>query len=414
MRVCFLAPELLPNQGGVGTYSVEILRQLSREIDLTVLTPLRHRGGEVFDRARLEEYFDHRITVLPISEAHDTFVYNLAFQRAVRRYFARELPREQFDLVHSQHAHMPDLLVSEGSGFPPTVRTIHTTIEGQRHGIGIARELGGQLESSERWQVALAPVLRTAEWSIFRRRRDSYIAVSEWMRRELEARQIASHRIHVVHCGGDPQRFRPELREPGSLASAPDRRTVLYPGRPTLVKGAGVLARAIPLVLAQFPNVEFVFTGGGADDFLRLAALPPSAADHVRFLGYLPYDDLPRVFASADLAVAPTYYEDFPIRILESLSSGVPVVASDVGGIHEVVVTGQTGTLVPAGDPKALADAVLGLLRDDSYRTRLGANGRQRIVEEFSWQKAGDRTLELYQQIVEGGPRTALSDGVPA
>jgi glycosyltransferase involved in cell wall biosynthesis len=399
MRVCFLAPELLPNQGGVGTYSVEILRQLAGRAEVTVLTPLRQRGPETYDRQRLEEYFGHRVTVLPISEAHDTFVYNLAFQRAVRHYLAGEGRNEKFDLIHSQHAHMPDLFVRSRKGGPATIRTMHTTIEGQRQGIRIARELGGGLESSERWQMALAPVLGVAERSILGRPDDTYIAVSDWMRRELESLDIAPERIEVIHCGGDPDRFRPELREPARLRSSSERRVVLYPGRPTLVKGAGVVARAIPLVLKRFPEAEFVFTGGGSEDFLRIAALSPSTAARVRFLGYLPYDDLPKVFAAADLVIAPTYYEDFPIRILESLSSGVPVVASEVGGIREVVVTGSTGTLVRPGDPNALADAIVDLLADDPRRERLGTNGRQRIVEEFSWQRAGDRTLELYRKI---------------
>ncbi|MGI0151553.1 MAG: glycosyltransferase family 4 protein, partial [Thermoplasmata archaeon] len=232
MRVCFLAPELLPNQGGVGTYSVELLRRLAGRAELTVLTPLRHRGTEVYDRRRLEEYFGHRFTILPISEARDTFVYNLAFQRAVRRYLAREAPGEQFDLIHSQHAHMPDLLAGPGRRRPPTVRTVHTTIRGQRLGIRIARKLGGGLEASERWQVALAPMLSLAEWSVFRRSRDTYIAVSEWMREELRSRGTAADRIRVIHCGADPDRFRPELRQTDRLRSGPDRRVVLYPGRP--------------------------------------------------------------------------------------------------------------------------------------------------------------------------------------
>ncbi len=399
MRVCFLAPELLPNHGGVGTYSVEILRQLAGQVELTVLTPLRRRGTEVYDRPRLEEYFGHRLTILPLSEARDTFLYNLAFQRAVRRYLGREGRREKFDLVHSQHAHMPDLLARRRDRGAPTVRTMHTTIAGQREGIRIARRLGGRLESSERWQVALSPILRTAERSILRRRRDTYIAVSEWMRHELETLGIPPERVRVIHCGGDPERFRPELRQEDRLRSHPDRRTVFYPGRPTLVKGAGVLARALPLVIERFPNAEFVFTGGGAEEFRRLASLSPDLASHVRFLGYLPYDALPKVFAAADLTIAPTYYEDFPIRILESLASGVPVVASKVGGIGEVVVTGKTGTLVPPGDPVALARAIVDLLADADARRRQGLAGRQRIVEEFSWQRAGARTLELYRHL---------------
>jgi glycosyltransferase involved in cell wall biosynthesis len=409
VRVCFLAPELLPNQGGVGTYSVEILRQLAGRVELTVLTPLRVRGDDVYDRRRLEEYFGHRFEVLPVSKARDTFAYNLAFQWAVRRYLTGPARRERFDLVHSQHAHMPDLLVRNGATGPPTVRTVHTTIDGQRDGIRLAQQLGGRPESSERWQLALAPLLDLAERSVLGRQRDTCIAVSEWMARELGERGVDRSRVRVIHCGGDPERFRPDLRRTELLRSTPERRTVLFPGRPTLVKGSEVLARAIPRVLERCPEAEFVFTGGAAGDFLRLAALPPAAAARVRFLGYLPYDDLPRVFASADLVIAPTYYEDFPIRILESLASGVPVVASRVGGIPEVVVPGRTGSLVPPGDPAALADSVARLLSDDDERRRLGEAGRRAIVDEFSWQQAGARTLELYRAVA-GRADGALSD----
>lgn len=399
MRVCFLAPELLPNHGGVGTYSVEVLRQLAGRVDLTVLTPLRREGTEVYDRARLEEYFGHRFEVLPISPARDTFVYNLAFQRAVRRFLGRRAAHGQFDLIHSQHAHMPDLLTRRRGRPPATVRTMHTTILGQRHGIRVAQRLGGHLEASERWQLLLAPILDVAEWSVLERSRDTYIAVSRWMEGELRTRGIAANRVRVIHCGGDPERFRPELRQDDLLRSSPERRVVLFPGRTTLVKGAGVLAQAIPRVLRQFPDAEFVFTGGSAADFLRLATLSPEAAARVRFLGYLPYDALPKVFASADLVVAPTYYEDFPIRILESLAAGVPVVATNVGGIPEVVLPGRTGALVPPGDSNQLADSIAALLADDAGRRRLGAAGRRAIVEEFSWQRAGEETLRLYRAL---------------
>lgn len=399
MRVCFLAPELLPNQGGVGTYSVELLREMAGKVDLTVLTPLRTRASDVYDRARLEEYFGHRITVLPISEARDTFLYNVAFQRAVRHTVPRLLREERFDLIHSQHAHMPDLLLGGSPRMPPTVRTMHTTIDGQRQGIRIARRLQGGLEPSERYQILLAPVLQTAEWMVLHRPRDTYIGVSEWMRGELVQRGLAPERIHVIHCGGDPSRFGPERRDPHLLRSTPERRVVLFPGRPTLVKGSAVLAQALPQVLHGFPSAEFVFTGGGAEEFLRLVPLSHELRSHIRFLGYVPFDALPRIYASADLVIAPTYYENFPIRILEALASGIPVVASSVGGIPEIVRTGSTGTIVPPGDPARLAAAIVDLLRDDALRARLGQEGRRLILERFSWSHAAARTLELYRRI---------------
>jgi len=372
---------------------------MAGRIDLTVLTPLRTRGPDTYDRARLEEYFGHRITVLPISEARDTFLYNVAFQRAVRRAVPALLRGEKFDLIHSQHAHMPDLLLGDGSRLPPTVRTIHTTIDGQRHGIQIARKLRGGLEPSERYQLVLAPVLQTAEWMVLHRPRDTYIAVSEWMRDELVHRGISAARVQVIPCGGDPSRFGPERRDPHLLRSRPDRRVVLFPGRPTIVKGSAVLARALPRILEGFPAAEFVFTGGGAEEFLQLVPLSGQLRSHIRFLGYVPFGDLPRIYASSDLVIAPTYYENFPIRILEALASGVPVVASAVGGIPAAVRPGSTGTLVPPGDPDRLAAAVVELLRDDALRAKMGQEGRRLIVDRFSWARAASETLELYHRV---------------
>ncbi len=402
MRVCFLAPELLPNQGGVGTYAVELLLKMAGRMEFTVLAPRRVRGTEVYDEDRLERYFGHGVRVRTISEARDTFVYNQAFQRAVRREVRRLVRTEGFDVLHSHHAHMPDLLLGSSRAIPPTVRTIHTTIEGQREGIRIARELGGGMESSERWQIALAPLLQTAEFTVLHRPRDTYIAVSGWMKKHLTERGLSAERIHVIHCGCDPVRFRPDLKDPTTLNAGPDARVVLFPGRPTIVKGSAVLARALPEVVRRVPEALFVFTGGGSEEFLRLVPLPPEVRARIRFLGYVPFDDLPKIFASADLVVAPTYYENFPIRILEAMASGAPVVASDVAGIPEVVRPGETGALVPPGDSGRLAGALVELLRDDAQRRRLGAGARALVAERFTWQQAADATLELYRAVAEG------------
>jgi glycosyltransferase involved in cell wall biosynthesis len=399
-RVCFLAPELLPNQGGVGTYCIELLRGLAGRVDLTVLTPVRAKGTTVYDRATIEEYFDHRFEVATISTADDTFLYNVAFQRAVRRYLNDRSRRGRFDIVHAQHAHMPDLLWDAGRHGGRTVRTVHSTIEGQREGIQIARSLGGGLQDSERWQLALSPILQVAEWTVLQRPRDTYIAVSEWNRGQLMERGIVPERIRTIHCGGDPARFSPALRDSAREGVDPSTLTVLFPGRPTLVKGSGVVARALPEILRRVPRARFVFTGGGAEEFLSLVDLTPELRQRVDFKGYVPYDSLPKIYAGSDLVIAPTYYDSFPIRILEALSSGVPVVASSVGGIPESVRPGETGRLIPSGDSGALTEAVVDLLEDDAGRRRMGANGRRLVEEQFSWQRAADSTRQLYSDLV--------------
>lgn len=410
MKVCFLAPELLPNRGGVGTYSVGILRELSREIDVLVVAPQRWEGQESYGAREIEAYFDHRLRAEVISEARDSFVYNARFQWALLRDFPGLERRERFDVVHSHHAHMPDVLSGVLNRRPPTVRTVHTTIEGQRLGIREADRLGGTHDTPDNWQIALAPFLALAERSVLGRRDDHYVAVSGWSRDVLVERGIAPNRIQVAHCGVDPSRFRPDLREPGLLTKAPDERVVLFPSRLTLIRGSGVLAQAIPKVLRAVPGARFAITGVRQEEAENALPLPPAARDRVRFLGHQPYDRLPTIFASSDLVVVPTFYDNFPIRILESLGSGVPVVATPVGGIPEVVLPERTGLLVPAGSADALAEAVVRLLKDDGLRTRLGREGRALVTERFTWKHSAERTLRAYRAAAEGLP---LGDGAP-
>jgi glycosyltransferase involved in cell wall biosynthesis len=117
----------------------------------------------------------------------------------------------------------------------------------------------------------------------------------------------------------------------------------------------------------------------------------------VRLLGHLPYDKLPELFASCDIAVVPTYYDNLPIRLLESLASGVPVVASDVGGIGEVVIPDRTGLLIEAGSSEQLAKAVNRLLDDESLRTAMSKAGRELVSTQYTWAQTAAATVRAYE-----------------
>ena len=403
MKVCFLAPELLPNRGGVGSYSIGLIRELSKRLEVVVVSPRRWEGSETYGAPEIEAYFDHKVRAMVISESRDNFVYNARFQMALVREFPALERAERFDLVHSQHAHMPDLLSGALNPKPPTVRTVHSTIEGQRDGIREADLQGGGRETADQWQVALGPFLAGAERSVLGRRGDQYIAVSDWTRGQLMDLGIASDRIRVAHCGVDPSQFRPDLREPELLKTNGARHVVLFPSRLTLIRGSAVLAKAIPAIVSAVPDTVFVITGRKMDDFRRVLPLPLEFQKHVRFLGHQPYDRLPVIYSSSDVVVVPTFYDNFPIRVLEALSSGIPVVASPVGGIPEVVLSETTGLLVPTGSAPALAEAVIRLLRDEDLRDRLGRQGRTLVAEKFTWRQAADRTFEVYQAAASAG-----------
>ena len=400
MKVCLLAPEFLPNHGGIGVYCSELVRTLRDRVEFTVLTLQRHEGGRTMTQDELEAYFDHRVEVRTLSEARDNFLFNAGFQVAVLRKLRRLLPTGSFDLIHSQHAHMPDLWSGMVHHTPPTVRTIHTTIDGQRDAIRVAQRAGAYLEPSERWQVALEPGLRLAEWLTLSRAGYT-ITVSDWMRQKLLARGFEPDRVTVTSPGVDTTRFRPPDGPRRELGSRPGVPIVLYSGRPTAVKGAAILARAIPRVLAEVPDAEFVFTGARREDFLPLLAAEPAAMRQVHFLGFLDFGELPAAYGGADVAVVPTAYENLPIRLLETMACGVPPVATAVCGIPEAVQSGTNGLLVPWGSAEALSEAIVRLLQDESTRRRMGRAARQTMQERYSWPRVAEVTLATYRRALD-------------
>jgi len=163
--------------------------------------------------------------------------------------------------------------------------------------------------------------------------------------------------------------------EVGEEAEPPE---VLYAGRLSTEKGVLELveaARGLPLVVA----------GDGP-----LRPQVPGA------LGFVPHGELKRLYARAAVVACPSRREGFGVACLEAMAYGRPVVATGVGGLRDLVVDGETGIVVPPRDPAALRDALERLLGDRGLRHRLGAAGRERARERFSWDEVTDATLTAY------------------
>jgi glycosyltransferase involved in cell wall biosynthesis len=164
-------------------------------------------------------------------------------------------------------------------------------------------------------------------------------------------------------------------------------------------KRIDVLIASVPRIRTRYPDVEFQIVGDGRcrEQLMKLATAL-GVLPQVRFMGHR--DDVPAILSESDLFVLPSESEASPNVILEAMAAGLPVVASNVGGIPELVTDGVTGSLVPPADSDALAAALLDLLDHPGRATAFGQAGRARIEQEHSF----DRTVVQFETLYLSGP----------
>ncbi|MET0147477.1 MAG: glycogen synthase [Ilumatobacteraceae bacterium] len=240
---------------------------------------------------------------------------------------------------------------------------------------------------------------------------DAIIAVSAGSKLDVLAAypQLDPQRIHVVHNGIDVELYRQvdATAVVDRLGIDPTRPMVVFVGRITRQKGVPHLLRAA----LDFDPVAQVVLLAGAADTPELADETAAAVGRLRaardgvvwITDMVSRDDVIEVLSHATVFVCPSIYEPLGIVNLEAMACSTAVVASDVGGIPEVVVDGETGRLVhyDAADPAAfeagLAAAVNELVRDPALAEKMGVAGRARAVAEFGWETAARRTVEIYE-----------------
>lgn len=213
---------------------------------------------------------------------------------------------------------------------------------------------------------------------------------------------IPETRIHVVPHALLPPRHADEegssmLRRRFGLD--PNMLYVCCVGRLAVEKGIRYFVESIPLVSARVTNVGFLVVGNGPlRDELEQQVRELGLTTRVHFLGAR--SDVPLLLKAVDVVVIPSLAESFALVALEAMRAGRPVVATDVGGIPEVVRNGQTGVLVPPSSGNAIANAVSWLLTDADVRQRLGSHGRQVADTEYSPARVAEQMLEVYRKAI--------------
>lgn len=249
-----------------------------------------------------------------------------------------------------------------------------------------------------------------------RSRCNHWVAVSEFVRRAMEEDGYPPDRITLVRNGVDAVQYHPlgakQRAEMRQLMNAPhDALLIGAAGALRQLKGHDVLLRAMPEIVRREPRAMlYLFGTGPAEQDLRDLVARLGLGGHVRLVGELSAL-LPRVLASMDVVAHPSRAESFGLVVGEAQACGVPVVASRVGGIPEILRDGETGLLVPPEDPAALAQALGKMLGDEDARTAMGCAARQFVVGEREIGDTAWQYVQLWRRLLDGTGRET-SDGV--
>jgi phosphatidylinositol alpha-mannosyltransferase len=342
-------------------------------LDIAVLAP----GDESEERA---DYVTIAGRSIPVP--YNGSVARVSFGPRSASRVRRWIREGEFDVLHVHSPVTPSLgMMACWSAIGPIVATFHAAIDGR-----------SRMMSSGAWilQATLEKVR-------------ARIAVSEEARRTV-VEHLGGDAV-LVPNGVDVQRFasagsRPEWSGPGSIA---------FLGRvDESRKGLEVLLAALPAIAAECPDARLLVAGPGETDALQ--HLPSDIGRRVHMLGRVTEKEKAELLSSVDLYVAPHIGgESFGIVLLEAMSAGSPVLASDLAAFQDVLDGGRCGELFATGDPAALARAATALLRDPDRRASLSAAGLAR-AREYDWTRVARQVCAVYDTVAGHGEKVREDD----
>ena len=380
LRVALLTREYPPEvYGGAGVHVTYLARELAPLVDLTV-----HCQGADRPDAVAHRPWD---LLADANQALQVISTDLSMAAAV----GPGMNSAQLLHSHTWYANLAGHLAAMLYDIPH-VMTMHS-LEALRP--WKAEQLGGGYTVSS-WCERVAAASAAA-----------VVAVSDGMRADIMAAypEIPAERIRVIRNGIDTAEYRPDpntdvLERYGIDLARP---YVIFVGRITRQKGVPVLLRAASGLI---PEAQLVLLAGAADTQEQLAEVT-ELVDGLRATRsgvfwipeMLPKHDVIQLLTHATVFAIPSIYEPLGIVNLEAMACGTAVVGSRTGGIPEVVADGETGLLVPAGEPEPLAAALNTLLSDPDRAATMGQAGRKRTVAEFGWPAIAAQTADLYAEL---------------
>ncbi len=370
--------------GGAENLLLTVARNIDRDrFNLTVCC--LDGEGRVAEKIRQEGF-----RVVCLGGARRRHLYRKVFG------LMKILRQEEIDIVHT-HLYQADLwgrLIALLAGVPVVCRTEH-----------------GDVSSFKNKPF----YFRAAEYSGFNSMLDrlgaGVIFISDAQKRAFEKHGRNTGEHFLIHNGIDTDKFSDgrERKHTGAGMKYAENSVVIgvIARLSSSRKGQNYLLPAMRKILNRYPQTRLQVIGDGEDEGgLKYLAKCLKLDRNISFLGMR--DDIPELLEGMDILVQPSITEPLGLSILEGMYSGLPVVATDVGGIPEIVRHGETGFLVPPKDPDALADSIMKLIRDRDMAREMGKKGRETVMNGFTGKVYSKKLEKLYTSLLGGKNRRRI------
>jgi len=392
MRILVISWEYPPYVvGGMGRHVSELVPALGRlhvagePLYIDVVTT-RYAGGKSVEKPS-ERVTVYRVDAMPISP-RDHYNSVIAGNMTLVAQARKLIRRHNYALIHCHDWLTATAGVTlKHDGKLPLISTMHATERGRHQG-HLPSSTSRQINRQE-WQMCYEA------WSV--------IACSDFMRGELQSYfGVPSDKIAIIANGLDFDTLHigtPETVQSLRRRYGPNGEKLLFfVGRITHEKGLQVLIRAVPKVVQKYPDVRVLAAGKNSERMWPMAQ--ELGVGHVMtFLGFISNEKRDFLYQTVDAAIFPSLYEPFGIVALEAMALGCNVIASDVGGLGEVVHHEANGLTIYPDDPDSIVWAVDHLFADPLAAQERRERARQQVRLLYNWDKIARQTVTLYQKV---------------
>jgi glycosyltransferase involved in cell wall biosynthesis len=388
MKVCILAPENSPSWGenspswgGVGAYVYNLVKYLPNNFDKHIIT-INRNVSDSYDKLLKGENC-HIHNILDVKK-NDSFFYNLRFQLAVLKKLRGLHKKYNFDIIHSHSGHLPHLF-SQFLGIAPQVVTVHSTSRGMNLNL---KQFKSERSETEIYMDLFSKYIGFCEKISFKKS-DKLLPISKFTLEEITKLYNIDivRKSVVIPNATDIDMFKPEKLEYSN------KNVITFIGRFYAIKGFNTYLKALVNIKKKGYEVKPYLVGRGNTELIY-EYLKSNFSQYV-LQDLAPYQEMPKIYINSGIVIVPSLYENCPSVVLEAMSSGKIVIASNVGGIPDIIENEKNGFLFEKGNSVELEKKIISILENTYDLDKIRTNARNSIILDYQW---GERAREISRE----------------